>query len=169
MDAQTTVEDVAAVAALVHSLARDGAGAAGRRTAGPIELIEENRFLAARDGMDAELIDIASGARAPAREQLDRCWRPARNRRGGSAAGASSHRWPSWPSSTGAERQLASARGMDLRRVAAELAAGLRAGRAPSGRAGAVRRARVAGATGVAAGHSPTCPPKTCCGACTPR
>ena len=73
MDAQTTVEDVAALAALVQSLARleferpdsdaDEPGAG--------ELIEENRFLAARDGMQALLIDVASGRRIAAVDQLD--------------------------------------------------------------------------------------------------
>src|SRR5262249_3846506 len=62
MDAQTTVADVGAVAALVHSLARLEL----ERTDAPetpLEVIRENRFLAARDGMEAWLIDAGSGAR----------------------------------------------------------------------------------------------------------
>ena len=109
------------MAALVHALARMELERPGEDPA-PIELIEENRFLAARDGMDAELIDIASGARTPAREQLDRvlaaCAEPARRlgcRRQLAQVAELAEQ-------TGAERQLASARGMDLRRVAAELA-----------------------------------------------
>jgi carboxylate-amine ligase len=73
MDAQTRIEDVAAVAALVQALALcelerpDGSGA------GPAanELVDENRFLAARDGMQALLIDAASGTRIAAVDQLD--------------------------------------------------------------------------------------------------
>jgi carboxylate-amine ligase len=74
MDGQTTVEEVAAVAALVQALAavelepREGPGPEPRTA----ELLEENRFLAARDGMGALLIDVHSGERVPAVEQLGR-------------------------------------------------------------------------------------------------
>jgi carboxylate-amine ligase len=121
LDAQTTIEDVGAVAALVHALARMELERTGDEPA-PIELIEENRFLAARDGMDAELIDVATGARMPAREQLDRvlaaCAEPARRlgcRRQLAHAAALADE-------PGAARQLEWGRGMDLRRVAAGLA-----------------------------------------------
>jgi carboxylate-amine ligase len=71
LDGQTAVEDVAALAALIQTLAsfeltRPDA------PADSVEVIEENRFLAARDGMDAELIDFCSGERIPAAEQLER-------------------------------------------------------------------------------------------------
>jgi carboxylate-amine ligase len=74
MDGQTTVEDVAAIAALVKALASvelergDDPGPEPRT----LELIEESRFLAARDGMAALLIDARSGRRVPAIEQLER-------------------------------------------------------------------------------------------------
>jgi glutamate---cysteine ligase / carboxylate-amine ligase len=73
MDAQTTVADVAALAALVQSLAlleleRPETPAGGSPAN---ELIEENRFLAARDGMHALLIDVDSGRRIAAVDQLD--------------------------------------------------------------------------------------------------
>ena len=74
MDAQTTVEDVGALAALVQSLARlelqrpDRPGEELPAT----ELIAENRFLAARDGIEALLIDGDSGQRIPAIAQLER-------------------------------------------------------------------------------------------------
>jgi carboxylate-amine ligase len=74
MDGQTTVEDVAAIAALVQTLAslelerRDVPGPRPRT----VELMEENRFLAARDGMDALMIDVHSGERIPAIAQLER-------------------------------------------------------------------------------------------------
>jgi glutamate---cysteine ligase / carboxylate-amine ligase len=87
MDGQSTVDDVAAIAALVQALAslelepRDDPGAEPRT----LELIEENRFLAARDGMAAQLIDLHSGERAPATHHLDRildaCRRHARRLR----------------------------------------------------------------------------------------
>ena len=72
-DAQATVADAAAVTALIHSLA---GWLAARHDAGEtLETadtwrLEENRWSAARRGMDAELADIRTGARAPARERL---------------------------------------------------------------------------------------------------
>jgi carboxylate-amine ligase len=38
---------------------------------GAQETLEENRFIAARDGMDAKLIDPVAGARVPAMDQLE--------------------------------------------------------------------------------------------------
>jgi glutamate---cysteine ligase / carboxylate-amine ligase len=72
-DAQSTVEDAAAVAALAHALV---GWLAARHDAGePLETadtwrLEENRGSAARRGMDAELADLATGERTPARERL---------------------------------------------------------------------------------------------------
>src|SRR4051794_33155185 len=71
MDGQTSVDDVAALAALIQSLAsleleRPDAPADN------VEVIGENRFLAARDGVNAELIDFSSGERIPAADQLER-------------------------------------------------------------------------------------------------
>jgi carboxylate-amine ligase len=59
MDAQTRVEDTAALAALVQCLVRLEAErpAAGPTSADAPEVVAENRFLAARDGMEAALID----------------------------------------------------------------------------------------------------------------
>jgi glutamate---cysteine ligase / carboxylate-amine ligase len=72
-DAQATVADAAAVTALVHALcgwlaARHDAGEA--LESGPTWRIEENRWSAARWGMDARLADLRSGERIPARERL---------------------------------------------------------------------------------------------------
>jgi glutamate---cysteine ligase / carboxylate-amine ligase len=72
-DAQSTVEDAAAVAALAHALvgwlaARHDAGES-LETADTWRL-EENRWSAARRGMDAELADLATGERTPARKRL---------------------------------------------------------------------------------------------------
>ena len=72
-DAQATIADAAAVVALVHSLT---AWLAARHDAGeefPVAdtwRLEENRWSAARSGMDAELADLLTGARVPARERL---------------------------------------------------------------------------------------------------
>ncbi len=72
-DAQATVADAAAVTALFHALA---GWLAARHDAGETFTVadtwrlEENRWSAARSGMDAELADLSTGARVPAREQL---------------------------------------------------------------------------------------------------
>jgi carboxylate-amine ligase len=72
-DAQATVQDAAAVAAVVHALVawlRERA-LAGEVLASPDTWrLEENRWRAARWGMDAELADPATGAAVPARECL---------------------------------------------------------------------------------------------------
>jgi carboxylate-amine ligase len=73
MDAQTTVADSVALTALVQCLVRleatEGSGA------DPIvdlpEVLAENRFLAARDGVDASLIDARLGRRSPVPDVLD--------------------------------------------------------------------------------------------------
>ena len=59
MDAQTRVADTAAIAALVQCLVRLEAleGQAGHALVSSPEVLEENRFIAARDGMAAQLID----------------------------------------------------------------------------------------------------------------
>jgi carboxylate-amine ligase len=72
-DAQATVADAAAVVALIHSLV---ALLAERHDAGEPAAtadtwrLEENRWSAARWGIDAELADLESGARRPARDLL---------------------------------------------------------------------------------------------------
>jgi carboxylate-amine ligase len=125
MDGQSTLEDVAAVVALVQALA--SVELERRKDPEPeprtSELIAESRFLAARDGMAALLIDARSGERVPAIEQLERilsaCRRHARR--------LSSERELEFVDRlvghNGAVRQLAHAgRDCDLRRVTAQLA-----------------------------------------------
>jgi carboxylate-amine ligase len=69
MDAATQVADAAALAALVQCLVCRHAQI--RRTTGlEPEEIAENRFLAARDGMNAMLIDARAKSLRPARELL---------------------------------------------------------------------------------------------------
>ena len=72
-DAQATVADAATVAAFAHALA---GWLAARHDAGdlpepdPTWRIEENRWRACRDGMDAAFADLRTGRRTPARELL---------------------------------------------------------------------------------------------------
>jgi carboxylate-amine ligase len=73
MDAQTTVAGTAALAALVQSIARlelqeTYLAPAQLRAA---EVLDENRFLAARDGVLAELIDVGAELRIPVEQLLD--------------------------------------------------------------------------------------------------
>jgi carboxylate-amine ligase len=71
MDAQTTLADTAAIAALVQCIVRaEIEGEDHLERSMPQEVLEENRFLAARDGMDTELIEPELGRRVPARELL---------------------------------------------------------------------------------------------------
>ena len=72
-DAQATVADAAAVAAVAHALV---GWLAARHEAGelpepdPTWRIEENRGAACRDGMEAEFADLRTGRRTPARDLL---------------------------------------------------------------------------------------------------
>jgi carboxylate-amine ligase len=72
MDAQTSVEDSAALVALVQSLARLECqdGFACERLISAPEVLDENRFVAARDGVEAELIEPRVGRRVPLRAQV---------------------------------------------------------------------------------------------------
>jgi len=70
MDAQTGLEDVAALTALVQCLVRLEAteGLAPAQIVERPEVLDENRFLAARDGMGAELLDPGRMCRRPVRD-----------------------------------------------------------------------------------------------------
>jgi carboxylate-amine ligase len=69
MDAASRVDDVATLAALVQCLVRRHAESGPARAPEP-EVLAENRFLAARDGMRAELIDGFTLGRRAARALL---------------------------------------------------------------------------------------------------
>jgi carboxylate-amine ligase len=71
MDAQITLRATAALVALVQCLVAFELddGVADERAAAP-EVLVENRFLAARDGVAAELIDPLRAVRVPVAEQL---------------------------------------------------------------------------------------------------
>jgi carboxylate-amine ligase len=73
MDAQTTVDETAALVALVQSLARLelDRGFAHQRMIAAQEAINENRFIAARDGVDARLVEVDHDALVPLEELLD--------------------------------------------------------------------------------------------------
>lgn len=73
MDAQITLEATRALVAMVQTLARmehETAWAEEASLAAP-EVHDENRFLAARDGVDVALIDPVQRRRVPLRERLD--------------------------------------------------------------------------------------------------
>jgi carboxylate-amine ligase len=113
MDAQTTVAETASLAALVQCIARLEVerGYVSSRALEVPEALDENRFLAARDGMGAELIDVELERRVPARELalrlLDACAPHAR------ALGCERELDGVVPMAerTGADRQLEEARG----------------------------------------------------------
>jgi glutamate---cysteine ligase / carboxylate-amine ligase len=70
MDAQTRTADTAAIAAFVQCLVRLEAleGQVSHALVSSPEVLEENRFVASRDGMAAQLIDPARECRRPAVE-----------------------------------------------------------------------------------------------------
>ena len=70
MDSQTRVEHTLGLAALVQALARELAEHfdAGKRLSHyPFEMLDENKWLAARHGLDGELVDLPHSDRVPAR------------------------------------------------------------------------------------------------------
>ena len=74
-DAQTTVAETAALAAVVHALVTwlaDRAAAGEPLPVAATWRIEDNSFIASRDGRDALLADLETGAREPLRERLER-------------------------------------------------------------------------------------------------
>lgn len=72
MDAQTTVADSAALTALVQCLVRlEATEGSGDPLLDLPEVLAENRFLAARDGAEASLIDARLGRRTPVLEALE--------------------------------------------------------------------------------------------------
>jgi glutamate---cysteine ligase / carboxylate-amine ligase len=73
MDAQTSLDDLAALVALTQALvvAEATDRLAPRKLVDSPEVLDENRFLAARDGMDAELVDPRTSSRIPVREAVE--------------------------------------------------------------------------------------------------
>jgi carboxylate-amine ligase len=124
MDAQTTVADVGAVAALVQSLSLCELERPDSPDAGPPgnELIDENRFLAARDGMQARLIDVATDRRVAAVDRLDDVLAACRPWAAVLGCARELETVRRLGAANGAARQVAQARGRDLRAVTAGLA-----------------------------------------------
>ena len=76
-------------------------------------MLDENRFLAARDGMDARLIDPHLGCRVSAREQLTELLEACAPHATQLGCGAELDTVERMLRRTGAERQVALARGAD--------------------------------------------------------
>jgi carboxylate-amine ligase len=124
MDTQSTVREATPLIALVQSLARlelEGDGAAA--TPGP-EVLAENRFLAARDGMAARLLDpTAPGRLIPVREMLDALLAECRPHALALGCLDSLERVPRLAAANGADRQRAWVRaGASLEQVVERLA-----------------------------------------------
>jgi carboxylate-amine ligase len=124
MDAQTTLGDTAAIAALVQCIVRAEVEAGTHLERGmPPEVLAENRFLAARDGMDAELIEPELDQRVPARELLADLIVVCRPHAQDLGCEAELERVPELGRRTGAQRQLDLYRSLDaLPRVVRALA-----------------------------------------------
>jgi carboxylate-amine ligase len=77
MDAQTRVEHTLGLAALIQAMARELAlhYEAGEQLARyPYEMLDENKWLAARHGMDADLVDLPEHKLVPAKELAQRLY-----------------------------------------------------------------------------------------------
>jgi carboxylate-amine ligase len=125
MDAQSTLGETASLVALIQCIARLEVerGYVSTRALEVPEALDENRFLAARDGMSAELIDVEREGRVPAREVarrlVDACAPHAREL----GCEAELDGIVAMAERTGADRQLELARGPEkLRGLVARLA-----------------------------------------------
>jgi glutamate---cysteine ligase / carboxylate-amine ligase len=75
MDAQTRVEHTLAIAALVQALVKELCEhfEAGKRLSRyPYEMLDENKWLAARHGLDGELVDLPKNTRVRTRDLIAR-------------------------------------------------------------------------------------------------
>jgi glutamate---cysteine ligase / carboxylate-amine ligase len=111
LDAQTTVADSAALCALVQCTARLEAEGDRPAHAWRPEVLGENRFLAARDGMDARLIDELAERREPAMVLLERLLADCEPHARALGCEAELDHVRSLATTTGALRQLNGARG----------------------------------------------------------
>ena len=112
MDSQWTVQDTAALVALVQSTAKlevEETFMPARHLAA-VEVLEENRFLAARDGVAAELIDVESETRIPFGEQLGRLMKACAPHAEALECGEELQMVPDLFENPGARRQLDTAR-----------------------------------------------------------
>jgi carboxylate-amine ligase len=107
------VADTAALAALVQCIAKLEVehGYASTRALEVPEALDENRFLAARDGMGAELIDVELERRVPAREVALRLVEACAPHAAALGCDGELDRVVTMAEQTGADRQLELARG----------------------------------------------------------
>ena len=77
MDAQTRVEHTLAIAALIQAMVKELSEhyEAGKQLGRyPYEMLDENKWLAARHGMEGELVDLPERRRVPAKELAKRLY-----------------------------------------------------------------------------------------------
>ena len=125
LDAQTTVAETAALAALVQCIARleIEEGYVSEPLIHTQEALDENRFLAARDGMTAELIHPVKECRVPALELLGGLLEACASHASDLGCAAELRTVSSMAGRTGAQRQLDLARsGSGLRGLVSDLA-----------------------------------------------
>jgi carboxylate-amine ligase len=144
-DAQTTVAEVAAIAALVQTLVRLEATEplAPDALLDAPEVLEENRFLASRDGVSARLIDPVNDVRVPVERSLADLLGRARSHARDLECGPELASLAALAEMPGALRQLELARERGLPAMIAELSSLFLAvppRAAPVERVGALRR-----------------------------
>lgn len=110
MDAQTAASEVAPLVALIQSLARLVLEGSPSQVPVRPEVLDENRFLAARDGLDARLIDPRSSRLVPVRRLLHELCDECRPHAAALGCSAELERLRGWRAGGGAQRQLAWAR-----------------------------------------------------------
>jgi carboxylate-amine ligase len=137
MDAQSTVGEVAPLVALIQSLARLELEGNPSPAVPGAEVLAENRFLAARDGMDARLIDAATSRLTPVHEALGALVAECRPHAVALGCASALDRVQSLAAVNGADRQRAIAAGDGrLDHLVASLAARFRAPEWPAAIAG---------------------------------
>jgi carboxylate-amine ligase len=107
MDAQTTVVEAAPLIALIQSLARVELEGDPSPVVPSAEVLAENRFLAARDGMNARLIDPAAQCLVPVHELLDALVAECRPHALALGCAHALEQVPALAAATGADRQRA--------------------------------------------------------------
>jgi carboxylate-amine ligase len=131
MDAQSRLRDVAALAALVQCLVRLEAmdGFAEPELLQAPEALDENRFLAVRDGIGADLIDPVGDRRVPVGERLSKLFDACRPHADALSCGPELALVRGLAADPGAARQRRAARGPEglpglMRRLEREFAPG---------------------------------------------
>jgi carboxylate-amine ligase len=128
MDAQTGVGDTAALVALVQCLAALVRAAPPEDPGASDEILAENRFLAARDGMRARFVDPRRGELVPAERILETVLLECEPHAADLRCGPELARARELASATGADRQRAQAAAGGARAIVAGLAAAFAAG-----------------------------------------